>query len=155
MYTLLQTNDITFMRNAFINLAVSLFVLTEPAPEIEIQDKDMDPILLGPVKAVPPKWTIWDKIVIDGPMTFRQLIDHLKTKFDVDVNIITSNNLTLIQTFQPSNKARLDIKIEDFYRQNEKYPLGENVKYLVLEISADTKDGATALMPLFQYNFKC
>jgi ubiquitin-activating enzyme E1 len=154
IYTLLQTNEIAYMKNAFVNLAVSLFVLTEPGEKIEHSDKDFDPIMLGPVKAVPPKWTVWDKIVINGPMTIRQFINLMQDKYEVDVSIITSNNITLIQTYMKSNQDRLDKKLEDVYVQNSKQPLNDSIPYMVLEISADTVDGATALMPLVQYNFK-
>jgi ubiquitin-activating enzyme E1 len=154
IYTMLQTDKIDFMRGAYINLAVSLFVLTEPAPKIEIKDKEYDAMLLGPVKAIPPNWTVWDKIVVDGPMTLRQLFDDLKKRYNVEVNIITCNKTTLIQTFLPSNKDRLDKKIEDLYVSLSKFPLSTNATYLVLEVSADTEDGVTALIPLVQYNFK-
>ena len=154
LYTLLQTNDISFMRGAFINLAVSLFVLTEPAEKIEHKDKEYDALMLGPIKAVPPKWTVWDKIEVDGPMTFRQFIDKMKSDYGVEINIITCSNTTLIQTFIKSNKERYDKNIEEVYNSLSKYPLGDKAKYLVLEVSADTEDGAAAIMPLVKYNFR-
>jgi len=154
IYTLLQTNTIDYMRNAFINLAVSLFVLTEPAPTIQHKDKDYDPLLLGPVKAIPPNWTVWDKIVINGPMTFNQLMDKLKNDYSVEVNIITTNRVTLLQTFIKSNQDRYNKLIEDVYNSLSKTPLNSNTKYLVLEISANADDGSDAIMPLIQYNFR-
>jgi len=69
IYTLLFTNDIAFMRNAFMNLAVSLF--TEPGEKLPHKDKTNDQILLGLVKAIPPNWTVWDRIDINGPMTIK------------------------------------------------------------------------------------
>ena len=154
IYTLLQTNKIDFMRSAFINLAVSLIVLTEPGEKMLIKDKDYDPILLGPVKAIPPNWTVWDRIDIKGPMTMREFIALMKKNYNVDTSIVTSKGVTLIQTFMPSNKDRLDRKIEDIFMTNFKYELKESINYLPLEISADTEDGSTALMPLIKYNFR-
>lgn len=154
LYTLLQTNDISLMRGTYMNLAVNLFVLTEPAPKIEHQDKDYDPFLLGPVKALPNKWTVWDKLVLNGPMTFRQILKHFKDTYQVEINIITSGNVTLIQTFQKSAKDRYDLKVEDVYSSISKYPISKHATYLVLEISGDLDDGASALMPLCQYNFR-
>ncbi len=154
IYTLLQTNDITFMRNAFMNLAVSLFVLTEPAEKILHVDKEYDPLMLGPIKAVPPKWTVWDKIVVDGPLTFRQFIDLMKKEYGVEVSIVTCNKASLIQTFMKSNADRYDKLIENVYNTCSKTPYDESTKYLVLEVSADTEDGAAAMMPLIQYNFR-
>jgi hypothetical protein len=74
-------------------------------------------------------------------------------KYKVEVSIITAGNVTIIQTFMPSSKARLSQKIEDIYNANSKVKLGDNVKNLNLEISGDIGD-ATALMPQFRYVFK-
>ena len=154
IYTLLTTRKIDFLRNAFMNLAVSLFVLTEPAEKIEMKDKENDPILLGPVRAVPPKWSVWDKITVQGPLTVKQFIDQMRTTYNVDVSIITSKGVTIIQTFMPSNKDRLNQKIEDIYVKNSKHGLKDSVVYIPLDISAETEDGATALMPIIKYLFR-
>ena len=153
LYTLLQTQKIEFMRNCFLNLAISLFVMTEPAEVIKMQDKEYDELLLGPVKAIPPKWTVWDKIIINGSKTCQEFIDYIKKEYKVDVSVISINGVSIIQTFMPSNKDRYPQKIEDIYKKNSKVPLDENKKYLFLEVSGDIDD-ATALMPIFKYNFK-
>ncbi len=41
-------------KNAFINLAIGMFVFSEPDEVAKQTDKDYDPMLLGPVKAIPP-----------------------------------------------------------------------------------------------------
>jgi ubiquitin-activating enzyme E1 len=152
LYTLLQTNKIEFMRNVFMNLAVNLFVLTEPGEKQVQRDSDFDPILLAPVKAVPEKWSVWDKIIVDGPLTVKQFIQHFKEKYGVEIMIIMSGSLTMMQTFQKSNADRYDKTLEQIYTGQKK--LGDDQKYLIIEVSANTKDGSTALMPLIQYNFR-
>jgi len=52
------------MRNSFFNLALPLFLLSEVAPPLFVEDKDYDPIMMGPVKAVPGKFSCWDHIHI-------------------------------------------------------------------------------------------
>ena len=42
------------MRNSFSNLAIPLWLFIEPLPPIKNTDKEYDPVLLGPVKAIPP-----------------------------------------------------------------------------------------------------
>ena len=74
-------------------------------------------------------------------------------EYKVEVSIITAGNTTIIQTFMPSNKSRLNQKIEDIYNQQSKVKLSDDTKYLNLEISGDIDD-ATALMPMFKYVFK-
>ena len=41
-------------KNAFINLAIGMFVFSEPDEVAKMKDKDYDEILLGPVVAIPP-----------------------------------------------------------------------------------------------------
>ena len=153
LYTLFQTDKIEYMRNCFLNLAVCLFVMTEPEAKIEVKDKEYDELLLGPVKAVPPKWTVWDKIVVDGSKTVQELIDWVKEKYNVDVSVITSKDTTIVQTFMPSNKDRYPKKIEDVYQEHAKVKLTPEQKFMFLDVSGDIGD-ASALMPLFKYNFK-
>lgn len=40
-------------KNVTINLALPLWVFNDPLPPIEIVDKEFDPIMCGPVKAIP------------------------------------------------------------------------------------------------------
>jgi ubiquitin-activating enzyme E1 len=153
LYTLYQTNKIDYLRDCYLNLAINSIFLSEPKPAIQMKDKDNDPILLGPVKAIPPNWTVWDKITINKSMTVQELIDYVMKTYNVEVSIITAGSVTIVQTFMPSAKARLSQKIEDVYNSNSKIKLDEKTKVLNLEISGDIGD-ATALMPMFRYVFK-
>jgi len=128
-------------------------IMSEPREAIKNQDKENDPILLGPVKAIPPNWTVWDKITINKSMTCKELIDYIMEKYKVEANIITAGNTTIIQTFMGSAKDRMNKKIEDIYNENAKVKLSEDTKCLNLEIGGDIGD-ATAIMPTFRYVFK-
>lgn len=57
------------MKNGFMNLALPLWLFSEPMPPIKAKDKDYDEVVMGPVKAVPPGFTNWDRLVVKGPMT--------------------------------------------------------------------------------------
>ena len=54
VYKHIFNKKIEHRRNGFINLAISLFVFSEPMPPIKNADVDYDPLAMGPVKAVPP-----------------------------------------------------------------------------------------------------
>lgn len=53
MYKMIGKKDVGLYRNAFCNLAIPLWIFSEPSPPIKNTDKDYDPIMMGPVKAVP------------------------------------------------------------------------------------------------------
>lgn len=57
------------MKNCFINLALPLWLFSEPLPPTQTKDKEMDPILLSKTQAIPPNWTTWDKLMVKGPLT--------------------------------------------------------------------------------------
>ena len=54
IYKFLFNKKVEHLRNAFMNLAIPLFVFSEPMPAIKNKDQEMDPIMFVPVKAVPP-----------------------------------------------------------------------------------------------------
>ena len=65
LYTLYQTDKIELLRDYYLNLGINSMIMSEPREAIKNKDKDNAPILLGPVKAIPPNWTVWDKITIN------------------------------------------------------------------------------------------
>jgi hypothetical protein len=50
------------------------------------EDCENDPIMMGPVKAIPGKFSCWDKEHLNGPLTIQQLVDHYKTKYNVELS---------------------------------------------------------------------
>lgn len=54
IYKYLFDKKVEHRRNGYVNLALPLFVFSEPMPAITNTDQEMDPILFVPVKAVPP-----------------------------------------------------------------------------------------------------
>ena len=108
--------DIERFKNSFINLALPLFLFSEPDPIKKIVSKEFDPIMCGPVKAIPDEYTIYDKITVkEGSLTLQELFDWLKKEYKVDVSMVACGAAALYNGFLPSGKhaARLSRKIED------------------------------------------
>lgn len=72
-------------RNVTANLALPLWVFSEPLQPISNEDKEFDPIMNGPIKVVPGsniflivEFTKWDKIDLKGPMTLEDMKKHFE-----------------------------------------------------------------------------
>lgn len=112
--------DIESFKNGFINLALPLFVFSEPMPVNKIKSKDYDPISMTAVKAIPEGYTIFDKTLVDqGSLTFQELFDYLAKEKGVEITLVSCGNYALYNGWLPGNKhaPRLARKIEDVYNE--------------------------------------
>jgi ubiquitin-activating enzyme E1 len=136
-------------RNSFCNLAIPMWVFSEPLPPIKNTDKKFDPILLGPVKAVPPGWTNWDKIDVEGPKTIQEIMDDVKKRYEVELSFITIGEVMIYDGF--SKKERLNLTLEEVYKSIKGVELDPNRRYIEITSSASTEDGTDASLPLIRY----
>ena len=99
-----------------------------------MQDNKFDEKIMGPVKAIPEGWNAWDRIEINETKTCGQIIDYLKEKYNVDVDMLTADGITIITTFTGKNKEKMETKIEDAYEKNSKKKINEKKKYLNIQV---------------------
>lgn len=60
------------LKNSFINLALPLWVFSEPTEVTKIKSKDYDPISMCATKAIPEGYTCYDKTLVDmGSLTLQ------------------------------------------------------------------------------------
>lgn len=148
--------EIEKFKNGFINLALPLFLFSEPDEVKKTKSKDFDPIMCGPVVAIPEGYTIYDKIVVkQGPLSFDQLFEHLKQLHNVNVTMLACGKICLYNEYLPGNKhaARRPRKIEEVYQEISEEEIEKN--YLILELGGETiPDGADFSMPPVAYYFR-
>ena len=154
LYTLTQTNQINYFKNCYMNLAVNNFIMTIPSRKIRHKDKEYDEELSTPIKAIPLNWTVWDKIIINGPKTPKEIMDYIKKEYNVDVFLISSNGITISQTFLSTHSDKNNLKIEEIYINEAKNRnISINNNFLILQINGEYNK-IPVLMPLFKYIYK-
>eukprot|EP00940_MAST-03C_sp_MAST-3C-sp2_P001396 g1396.t1 len=123
LYKILQGRPIESYRNAYLNLAIPLFALSEPMPPLTFEHKEN-------------KWSIWDKIDIKGPMTLRDFVDHFEKSFGVEVSMVTFNSAILYSGFMSGKKRkeRLPMTMEQVAPLVSKRPLNPLARYLNFEV---------------------
>ena len=97
--------EIESVKNGFINLALPLFLFSEPTEVSKIKSKDYDPISMCQVKSIPEGYTIYDKTLIDvGSLTFKELFAHYEKNYSIEVTLVSSGNYALYNSYLPGNK---------------------------------------------------
>jgi len=150
---LIQQRDLSFYRNTFMNLALPLWLFSDPLPPTEAKDKDYDEILMGPVKAIPPKWTTWHRLEVKGPMTLVQMIEHFKKTWGVNVSMMTAGKIILYNQYSKEmcTPERTEKTPEAVIEMILKKPWPKYKKYVEMEVSGDLEGGIDCLLPSVKY----
>jgi ubiquitin-activating enzyme E1 len=109
--------NIEKFKNAFVNLALPLFIFSEPDP-VKKAKTAYDPIMGGEVVAIPEGYTIYDKIVVKaGSLTFAGLLDWFKKEMKLEIFMVACGTASLYNAFAPgtTSKDRRDRKVEDVF----------------------------------------
>ena len=68
-------------------------------PPMYQTDKEYDPIMMGPVKAVPGKFSCWDKTMIQGPMTLGEILAWYEKNLSVTITMIAAGKIMLYNSY--------------------------------------------------------
>ena len=163
LYTLIHTHENKYLRNLFFNLATNYYLFQEPYPPILNEDKT-DEEEGGPLKCIPNKWTIWDRLEMKGPKTCQEFFDEMFQKYGIKIDMLIANGEIIMSSLdEESFEKNKNKKIEDLYLSMAKVKPKENINYILLQLSANI-DKATIKnkefkdvsveMPPIKYIFK-
>ncbi|XP_952025.1 ubiquitin-activating enzyme E1, putative [Theileria annulata] len=147
---------ISHFRNAFACLATPIWLQSEPLPPIPTKDKDYDPVTCGPVRALPPNFTVWNKLIVLIPNgTVKQLIDWIRSKFNIEVIILSAGNLCIYNSFLPQHRnERLNAVITELVERLGKKKIGVRCSHLVIDASCTDSDDVDVVIPTIKFQFR-
>ena len=149
-------HPIELFKNSFVNLALPVWILSEPLPPLKTVSKDSDPVTGEPVRAKPEGFTPWQKIVVDiegdKPATIDAFIKYLAEHHKVDAVIVSAGNSCLYNSYMPRHKDRLNRSLVEVYEEVTKSTIPKDKKYLAIEVSAtDVDDGVDVVIPSIKF----
>ena len=147
---LIQTHELTILRNTLFNLGTYFINQLKPQAVIYHKDNEIDPILKKPVRYIPDMWTIWDKIEINESKTCNEFIELIAKEYGVIIILITSNNIIIYDSNSKKSKLNMDKKIEDIYNSKSKKKVNKILWFNIIGKLNDKK----VFMPKFKYIYQ-
>jgi ubiquitin-activating enzyme E1 len=152
-------------RNSFINLALPQGSMSEPMPpaktKTRTEKKAPDPInhpdyvVEETIKAYPEGWTVWDKFTIDeGDLTVQELLDVMLEKHKLTVQTIVINAKIVYNSFMPSSKARLPLKLSELAQNQGGLKLEGHNSFAPIISFADDEGDLEVETPDITYKFR-
>jgi len=154
IYTLLQTKDINKLRQINIDLSTPFFLIYKPKNPYQNKDQ-FNPETNVLTKAIPPGFTCWDYIEIEGNKTVDELLDFINEKYQIEINgLYTMNSTSIIK-----DESTLNLQFKEaYYNAIEKNSEDENHlrKIIYFKILADVlnDEDTHVKMPKFRYIIK-
>ncbi|CAN8256966.1 unnamed protein product [Cochlearia groenlandica] len=127
-------------RNTFANLALPLFSMAEPVPPKVVKHRDM-------------AWTVWDRWVLKGNPTLREVLKWLEEK-GLNAYSISCGSCLLFNSMFPRHKERMDKKVVDLARDIAKVELPPYRKHLDVVVACEDEDDNDVDIPLVSIYFK-
>lgn len=133
-------------RSGFINLAITMFSLSEPIP---CAFKKLTPN--GPTFS-----PLWDTFDIDGDITIKDFINKVKTDWGLRVMTMTIDKYYIYSSLMNSakKKERLPKRITSVYEEITKKPIPSNFRMLRLDCMCYDSDMNEVPTPSFVLRFR-
>ncbi|KAF8096482.1 hypothetical protein N665_0307s0013 [Sinapis alba] len=121
-------------RNTFANLALPLFSIAEPVPPKVVKHQDQS-------------WTVWDRWVIKGNPTLKELLKWVKEK-GLNAYSISCGSSLLYNSMFPRHKERMDRRVVDLAREVAKVELPAYRRHLDVVVACEDDNDNDVDIPL-------
>ncbi|CAA0816861.1 Ubiquitin-activating enzyme E1 2 [Striga hermonthica] len=127
-------------RNTFANLALPLFSMAEPVPPKLFKHRDMS-------------WTVWDRWIVRGNPTLRELLRWLADK-GLNAYSISFGSCLLYNSMFPRHKERMDRKVAELARDVAKVELPPGRGHLDVVVACEDEDDNDIDIPQVSVYFR-
>jgi len=129
-------------RNYYIDIGNCCFDFSYPPNKI-LHENEND---------IPKGWSIWNFIVINGPLKISEFVFHFKENYEVNVEIILSGKYYFYNILE-DNGEKSNKTIENLFQEVTKIKIKNNIESLILKIIGK-KNNNFVNMPFIKYKFK-
>jgi len=138
-------------RNAFVNLGINAYNLSEPGPARKVRSRKHSVTYGGPVRAVPEGWTHWHHVVAKGPATPASVVEQLAAEHGLKVVRINTTGVPgkrlFIKSLKAHQETRLHKPLRDLY-VGAGFAITEGQAHLDLLVEAEDEASPVQLPPL-------
>jgi len=137
------------LKNGFINLAIPFITLSEPTPPAKTK---------ALIKGKEWNWTPWDSLDVNlGDITLEELMEHFKTKYNLEISMLSQGVSILYSFFANKKKVaeRMKMPMSKIITSitNKEFP--PNQLFLVLEMIANDLDTDEEVeIPYVKFRFR-
>lgn len=140
IYKLVQGLKAEKFRNTFANLALPLFSISEPVPPKRFKHADM-------------AWSVWDRWIVEGDVTLRELLAWFSEK-NLSAYSISCGAALLYNTLFPKHKERMDTKVSQLARDIAKLEIPEYRRHFDVVVACEDDDDNDLDVPLVSIKFR-
>lgn len=127
-------------RNTFANLALPLFSMAEPVPPKVIKHQDMS-------------WTVWDRWILKGNPTLRELLQWLRGK-GLNAYSLSYGGCLLYNSMFPKHKDRMDRKLVDLATEIANTELPTYRRHFDIVVACEDDEDNDVDIPLMSIYFR-
>lgn len=141
LYKLAQGHkNLESYKNGFINLALPFFAFSEP--------------IAAPVqKYYETEFTLWDRFEVQGEMTLREFLAYFKSKYDLEISMLSQGVCMLFSFFlsETKKRERMGLPMTELVRRVSRRRIESHVRALVFELCCNNADGEDVEVPYVRY----
>eukprot|EP00252_Welwitschia_mirabilis_P014821 TRINITY_DN32861_c0_g1_i1.p1 TRINITY_DN32861_c0_g1~~TRINITY_DN32861_c0_g1_i1.p1 ORF type:complete len:1053 (+),score=251.74 TRINITY_DN32861_c0_g1_i1:370-3528(+) len=140
LYKVILGHKVEKYRNTFANLALPLFSMAEPVPPKIVKHGNLS-------------WSVWDRWVIEGNLTLKELLDWFQAR-GLSAYSISCGQSLIYNSIFPKHKDRLNKKVLDLATSIAKLEIPPNRRHFDLVVACEDDEGNDIDVPLISIYFR-